>query len=154
MRISGYSERTIDLISDYTLPSSSGFTSYKDNMGKVMNRGIELDLRVKLYSDKNWLLQLHGNFASNRNTILEISQAMKDYNKRIEEIFSKFKPGLSGNSNFAKTYMKYYEGASLTSIYGMRSLGISPSNGKEIYLKKDGTATDKWSAEELSLIHI
>ncbi len=152
MRISGYSERTIDLISDYTLPSSSGFTSYKDNMGKVMNRGIELDLRVKLYSDKNWLLQLHGNFASNRNTILEISQAMKDYNKRIEEIFSKFKPGLSGNSNFAKTYMKYYEGASLTSIYGMRSLGISPSNGKEIYLKKDGTATDKWSAEEWSVI--
>ena len=34
----------------------------------------------------------------------------------------------------------------------MKSLGISPSNGKEIYIKKDGTVTDKWSAEEWSVI--
>ena len=88
LKASAYDERTIDLITDYTIPSSTGFTSYKENMGKVKNTGVELELRMRLYSDRNWLLQLYGSFARNKDTIVEISQAMRDYNKRVEELFS------------------------------------------------------------------
>ena len=152
LKASAYDERTIDLITDYTIPSSPGFTSYKENMGKVKNTGVELELRARLYSDRNWLFQLYGSFARNKNTIIEISQAMRDYNKRVEELFSGYNPESSSDSKYAKTYLKYYEGASLTSIYGMKSLGISPTNGKEIYLRRNGDVTDVWSADEWTII--
>ena len=152
LKASAYDERTIDLITDYTIPSSTGFTSYKENMGKVKNTGVELELRARLYSDRNWLFQLYGSFARNKNTIVEISQAMRDYNKRVEELFSGYNPESSSDSKYAKTYLKYYEGASLTSIYGMKSLGISPTNGKEIYLCRNGDVTDVWSADEWTII--
>ncbi len=152
LKASAYDERTIDLITDYTIPSSTGFTSYKENMGKVKNTGVELELRARLYSDRNWLFQLYGSFARNKNTIIEISQAMRDYNKRMEELFSGYNPESSSDSKYAKTYLKYYEGASLTSIYGMKSLGISPTNGKEIYLRRNGDVTDVWSADEWTII--
>lgn len=152
LKASAYDERTIDLITDYTIPSSTGFTSYKENMGKVKNTGVELELRARLYSDRNWLFQLYGSFARNKNTIIEISQAMRDYNKRVEELFSGYNPESSSDSKYAKTYLKYYEGASLTSIYGMKSLGISPTNGKEIYFRRNGDVTDVWSADEWTII--
>lgn len=152
LKASAYDERTIDLITDYTIPSSTGFTSYKENMGKVKNTGVELELRMRLYSDRNWLLQLYGSFARNKDTIVEISQAMRDYNKRVEELFSGYNPESSSDSKYAQTYLKYYEGASLTSIYGMKSLGISPTNGKEIYLRRNGDVTDVWSADEWTTI--
>lgn len=152
LKASAYDERTIDLITDYTIPSSTGFTSYKENMGKVKNTGVELELRARLYSDRNWLFQLYGSFARNKNTIVEISQAMRDYNKRVEGLFSGYNPESSSDSKYAKTYLKYYEGASLTSIYGMKSLGISPTNGKEIYLRRNGDVTDVWSADEWTII--
>ena len=152
LKASAYDERTIDLITDYTIPSSTGFTSYKENMGKVKNTGVELELRARLYSDRNWLFQLYGSFARNKNTIIENSQAMRDYNKRVEELFSGYNPESSSDSKYAKTYLKYYEGASLTSIYGMKSLGISPTNGKEIYLRRNGDVTDVWSADEWTII--
>lgn len=152
LKASAYDERTIDLITDYTIPSSTGFTSYKENMGKVKNTGVELELRARLYSDRNWLFQLYGSFARNKNTIIEISQAMRDYNKRVEELFSGYNPESSSDSKYAKTYLEYYEGASLTSIYGMKSLGISPTNGKEIYLCRNGDVTDVWSADEWTII--
>ena len=148
LKASAYDERTIDLITDYTIPSSTGFTSYKENMGKVKNTGVELELRARLYSDRNWLFQLYGSFARNKNTIIE----MRDYNKRVEELFSGYNPESSSDSKYAKTYLKYYEGASLTSIYGMKSLGISPTNGKEIYLRRNGDVTDVWSADEWTII--
>lgn len=152
LKASAYDERTIDLITDYTIPSSTGFTSYKENMGKVKNTGVELELRARLYSDRNWFFQLYGSFARNKNTIIEISQAMRDYNKKVEELFSGYNPESSSDSKYAKTYLEYYEGASLTSIYGMKSLGISPTNGKEIYLRRNGDVTDVWSADEWTII--
>lgn len=152
LKASAYDERTIDLITDYTIPSSTGFTSYKENMGKVKNTGVELELRARLYSDRNWLFQLYGSFARNKNTIIEISQAMRDYNKKVEELFSGYNPESSSDSKYAKTYLEYYEGASLTSIYVMKSLGISPTNGKEIYLRRNGDVTDVWSADEWTII--
>ena len=152
LKASRYHERTVDLITDFALPSSSGFTSRKQNMGVVQNVGTELDLRVRAYQDKDFLVTVFGSFASNKNTVVEISEAMEAYNKKVEELFKDFNPSSSSSAEFARPYLKYYEGASMTAIAGMRSLGISPSNGKEIYLRPNGEPTDKWSASDWVVI--
>ena len=43
---------------------------------------------------------------------------------------------------------QYEEGASLTSIWAVRSLGIDPTTGKEIFLNRDGSIADKWNAAQ------
>ena len=40
-------------------------------MGKVKNTGLELDMRIKIYSDRDWFFQIFGNFAHNENRIME-----------------------------------------------------------------------------------
>ena len=152
LKASRYHERTVDLITDFALPASTGFTSRKQNMGVVRNVGTELDLRVRAYQDRDFLVTVFGSFARNKNTVVEISEAMEAYNKKVEELFRDFNPSSSGSAEYARPYLKYYEGASMTAIAGMRSLGISPSNGKEIYLRPNGEPTDKWSASDWVVI--
>ena len=152
LKASRYHERTVDLITDFALPSSTGFSSRKQNMGVVRNVGTELDLRVRAYQDRDFLVTVFGSFARNKNTVVEISEAMEAYNKKVEELFKDFNPSSSASAEYARPYLKYYEGASMTAIAGMRSLGISPSNGKEIYLRPNGEPTDKWSASDWVVI--
>ena len=42
--------------------------------------------------------------------------------------------------------MKYEEGASLTSIFAVRSLGIDPVTGKELFLNRDGSVSNTWNS--------
>ncbi len=152
LKASAYNERTVDLITDFALPSSTGFTSHKENMGVVRNVGAELDLRVRLYQDRDWMWSVYANYARNKNTVIKISEAMKAYNAKVEELFKNFNPSSTSNDVYSQPYLKYYEGASMTAIAGMKSLGISPSNGKEIYLKPNGEVTDVWAAEDWTVI--
>lgn len=56
------------------------------------------------------------------------------------------------DSKYSKPLMKYTEGGSLTSIWGMKSLGINPSDGKEIYVYRDGTIGYDWIASEQMIL--
>ena len=65
MRFYWYNKKTVDLITDVTLPSSTGFTVYRDNLGEVQNRGIELDIRADVFKNRDWTVTLFGNLAHN-----------------------------------------------------------------------------------------
>lgn len=136
-----YSRRTLDLIADMYIPSSSGFLSYKDNVGEILNQGFELNLRLKVLGKKEVSLYVNGNLARNKNRIEKISDALQSYNKRVEDNYSTY-------TNNNKPMLKFVEGASTTSIYAMRSLGIDPQTGKEMFVAKDGTVGNKWIASE------
>lgn len=136
-----YRKVTNDLIGDISLPASTGFKSYKSNLGKVVNKGVELSLNVSLIQKKDISLNVYGTMAHNKNVLEKISDALKEYNNQVEEYFKE-------NPNYNYPLLRYYEGASLTSIYAMKSIGINPADGKEIFLKKDGTPTYEWDPGE------
>ena len=56
--------------------------------------------------------------------------------------------GLSHGAEYSVPLPQYEEGASLTSIWAVRSLGIDPTTGKEIFLNRDGSIADKWNAAQ------
>lgn len=147
-----YYDKTIDLITDVTLPASSGFSSYKDNLGEVENRGYELNLRAEILRTKDWQLALWGNMAHNKNKILKISESLKAYNDKVNEYYSEAEENQTGNGasdkKFAKPISKYEEGGSLTSLFGMQSLGIDPATGKELFRNRDGSTTTLWKASQ------
>lgn len=153
-----YYNKTVDLITDVTLPGSAGFSSYKSNLGETLNKGFDIQFRFDVMKNKDWNVALWGNLNHNRNEILKISDALKAYNSQVEDYYGLAEesqtPTLSWTqagktySDFIKPIMKYEDGASLTAIYGVRSLGIDPSNGKELYLYRNGQASHKWKATE------
>lgn len=148
-----YYNKTVDLITDVTLPSSSGFTSYKDNMGETLNKGLDIQLRFDVYRSKDWNVSLWGNLNHNRNEILKISDALRAYNELVNEKYAAAEDAQHSNNpkwdeEYAEPEMKYEEGASLTSIFAVRSLGIDPTTGDELFLYRDGTVSNVWKAEE------
>ena len=153
-----YYEKTIDLINDFSLSSTSGFSSYKNNMGEILNQGFELQLRADVFRDRNWTVSLWGNMAHNTNEILKISDSQKKYNERVAAFYQKeIDQQLTTNSslsdaNYSVPIAQYAEGQSLTSIWAVRSLGIYPTTGKEIFNNSDGIVTDKWySSQEVAV---
>ncbi len=134
-----YNKVTNNLIGSITIPSSTGFSAYKNNLGKVVNEGYEMMARVAVVKSRNLKFNLHASAAHNSNTLEEISDALRDYNKKVEDFLND-----PTHANFYSPLMKYYAGSSLTSIYAMPSLGINPADGQEIFVNKDGTPTYKW----------
>lgn len=140
-----YNEKTIDLVNDVSLSNTSGFSSYKNNMGKVLNQGFEVQVRGEVYRNRDWLVALWGNMAHNSNKILEISDSQRAYNQRVVEFYKKgMDKEIDDHTNYAVPIAQYEEGQSLTSIWAVKSLGIDPTTGKEIFLNRDGTVADKW----------
>lgn len=153
MNFSYYRKKTVDLVNSVTLPSSTGFTTYKDNIGEVMNKGLEIQLRSTLLNTKDWYVAIFANMAHNKNEITKISDSMKDYNKRVLEKYANYGSVFEkSKEEYAKTYLQYVEGGSLTSIFGVKSLGINPADGYEIFQRPDGTITYDWNAADQVVI--
>ena len=149
MDFSYYRKKTVDLVNSVTLPSSTGFTSYKDNIGEVVNKGFEVQLRSTLLNTKEWYVAVFANLGHNENEITKISDSMKEYNRRVMEKYANYETGFNrGDAAYANTYLQYVEGGSLTSIFAVKSLGINPANGREVFVRPDGTITYDWNAAD------
>lgn len=66
-----YDRKTTDIIMEVAVPEEFALEPYKDNVGSMSNRGIEISLG---YSNtwNDWSLSVNGNFAYNKNKILEL----------------------------------------------------------------------------------
>jgi TonB-linked SusC/RagA family outer membrane protein len=136
-----YQKLTHGLLADIILPPSTGFSSYKENLGDMENTGVELSLRYTVFKNRDWTVTLTANMARNENKILKISNALKAYNDKIDNEQTK---------NYQATpLLRYREGESLNTIYAVPSLGIDPENGKELFVKKDGSYTYTWDVKDI-----
>jgi TonB-linked SusC/RagA family outer membrane protein len=137
-----YIKRTRGLIATVTLPPSTGFASYLDNIGDMENKGWELSFQYNLIRSQYFNWNITSNLVHNENTIVKISDALKAYNNTVDEASQ-----LAGNQGVP--LLHYVEGQSLNAIYAVPSLGIDPESGREVYLKKDGTRTFDWDAKDV-----
>jgi len=137
-----YKDVTKDLISSVDLPASNGFESYVANIGEVENKGFEFLLNT--YILRNYQKGISWNVSvssiHNKNKIVKLSEALKKAQETAEA---------QSNSSLINPDKIYREGHSINSIWVVRSLGIDPSTGKEIYVRKNGETTFIWSADDL-----
>lgn len=145
-RFSYYNKLTNNLLSNVTLPQSSGFAYYRANVGKMENRGYELNLRAFPYRSQDLTVSVFATMAHNKNVIKEISNSLKARNEQINKDQDNYKPDYGQRYETAKPQVEFKEGESTTTIYAVRSLGINPMNGKEVYLDLNGNPTYVWSA--------
>ena len=132
-----YTKTTNNLLSSMDLPLATGFSSYMENIGKVKNTGFEASLSGYLVRDteRDITLMVSGKLAYNKNEIVKLSDDLKRQTEKMLEAD-------------ADINTLYYEGRSQNSIYAVRSLGIDPSSGKEIFLDKNGNPTYEWKPSD------
>ncbi len=165
LRAEYYVQNTDNMLSDITLPGSTGFQTYKENMGEIQNKGWELYLGITPWRDNanRGYVTLTASATRNKNTIKKIYDIFKKSNDDADSNFSAENPSYATSSATDEQYAdykakltnpatKYYEGCSMTAIWGMRSLGIDPMSGKEMYLDKNGNVTYTWSADDQVVI--
>lgn len=139
-----YEEKTNDLFTSINTTPSSGFSSYFANLGVVQNKGIEVYLTAFALKNekKNVFWSFYANMMHNRNRLLKISDALKAQNdKAVGE-------QIKGSNPITAPVLQYQEGQSVSTIYAVRSLGIDPSTGNEIFLTRDGQQTYLWNPQD------
>lgn len=130
-----YTKKTSNLLSSMDLPLSMGLPSYMANVGEVKNRGWEASLNAYIIRDVerelNWIIG--GQLVYDKNWISKLSDAVKQQNEAY----------LAEDVEVSNLF---YEGNPQNAIYAVRSQGIDPSTGKEIFLDRNGNVTDVWKA--------
>ncbi|WP_073227668.1 SusC/RagA family TonB-linked outer membrane protein [Pedobacter caeni] len=140
-----YYNTTNDLILDISTPPSMGFSSYKENVGALKNVGWQGSANVMIIQkpQKGLYWRVGLNAFGNKNTITKISNSLRKLNEASD---AKDKDLTNPDRNKPRSY--YQEGQSLTAVYAVRSLGIDPANGQEIFLDRDGLRTYAWNSRD------
>ena len=134
-----YQKKTEGILTSVSVAPSLGLPSntFTSNLGKIQNKGVEVNLNAVLIRDQGkdfeWSVMLQA--AHNKNKIMEISTALKNINEK-------------NNQDKTTPAAVYEEGESMSAIKAVPSLGIDPTTGQELFMKKDGTITYTWDATD------
>ncbi|TAE48938.1 MAG: TonB-dependent receptor [Cytophagales bacterium] len=122
-----YQKNTRDLLLNVPTPSTSGFTVQTQNLGRISNRGLEIDIRSKnLVGEFKWNTSFNISF--NRNSV--------DFtNGQI------IQPG-----NRSRIINDAREGEPIGVLYGVKYAGVDPANGDALYFAQDGSKTKNYNA--------
>ena len=147
-----YVKNTENLLTPVSLPPSAGFSSYTENLGETKNKGVEfkVNYRVLKNNDKAMYLSVFASGMHNKNRITKISDALSVMNNERDKEKANGgggNPNLEENSGITKPSVRYAEGQSMDAIWAVRSLGIDPATGKEVFLDLDGKMVYGWKAE-------
>lgn len=73
-----YDKLSDGLLMNRDLPLETGYTSIKDNVGSVSNKGVELSFRTINISNKDFTWTTSFNFARNKNSIVDLLDKKED----------------------------------------------------------------------------
>lgn len=133
-----YSNTTYDMLMPVTLPPSVGTSSMNVNFGQMNNKGLDLSVSGQIIRTKDlfWSMTLTGGHVMDK--IQKISDDIKD----------DIKDDITNPYDSSKPKILLQEGGSQYDIFAMRSAGIDPATGKEIFIKKNGEYTYDYDEKE------
>lgn len=126
-------KRTDPLLLNINFPPSTGISSVPMNIGAMKNKGVTLTASYMLMRQKDFNWTINANLRHIKTTYYNIGDLLEKYNEE-------------GRTN--QTLTRYYDGASSTAMYAVRSAGIDPMTGNEIFIRKDGSYTYDWDASD------
>lgn len=133
-----YNKTTDPLLASVGIPLSVGTSSRLMNIGRQINKGFDGSIRYAiLYNPEqriNWTVGI--DFRHNTAYYDGIGDKLSQYNAE----------------NQTKSLMRYYDGGSPTALYAVRSEGIDPATGREIFLTASGKRTFTHSYNDEVLI--
>lgn len=139
-----YKDVSKSVLIDVLLAPSLGFDSYKDNLGEIENKGVELNLRGTLIKDVKRELQwdVFFNLTHNKNRLMKLNDALAAYNKMQDDEMTD-----EDNEDNRAPMVRYQEGKSINTIWANESIGIDPNTGEEVFIAQNGDKVNEWSTD-------
>ncbi len=113
---------TSDMLAWFTLPPTSGFSGYYDNVGNMSNQGVEITLGGDLIRTKDLTWGLDMNLTWYKNKIT----SMPEENKTMT---------VDGVRGYSSSNMFYGEGQPMYTYYLLKYAGVDPETGDALYWK-------------------
>ena len=122
--------KTTDLLFEIPVSQTSGFSTYNGNVGNLENKGVELELTGNIIrkKDLNWSVSV-----SYTNVDNKITSLVRD------------------NQDNGLGRLKV--GEPINTFFLVRNAGINPANGKQQWLKADGTVTEVFQGSDAVLLN-
>ncbi|MGM9738109.1 MAG: SusC/RagA family TonB-linked outer membrane protein [Candidatus Cryptobacteroides sp.] len=126
-----YNKRTTDMLMSVPLSyaDSNGYGYKWDNVGTMVNRGIELNVNADLLRTKSLVWSVNANAGYNKNKITELYNGVDEYET-------------------ANTSTKLVKGHSLGEFFINRFAGVNPANGDALWYDRDGNITNELRDED------
>lgn len=120
--IDWYTRRTEDMLIAAPLPYTTGFASQAQNVGKIRNSGVEVQLDAEIFNTNDFKWTAGVNFAANRSKVLELA------------------PG----QDFIGTTLRYVKGEQLYTYWLYDYAGVNPQNGNALWRNEEGLLTENY----------
>ncbi len=127
-----YYKNTNPLLVSISLPSSAGQTRAYTNLGGQISQGFAGTFNLLAIKTATTRLGFNWSFSQNRSRFVNIGNSLEFMNQK----------------GSAEVFRRYYDGASPDDIWAVRSMGIDPATGREVFLTKEGKYTFRYNAED------
>lgn len=128
-----YNKKTTDMLMEVPITFGNGFDMEWDNIGAMVNRGVEFDINADVLKIKDFTWSINANASYNHNEITELYNGLDEY-----EI---------PNSN-----LMLQVGHPYGEHYVVRYAGVNPVNGDALWYTKDGELTNEYNEEDKVLV--
>lgn len=125
LNIDYFNKLTDPLLVFVDVPTSTGTSTVPRNMGSQTTTGITFSANYQVLKTQHGMWSINANARKLNMTFDNFGNALDRYNK----------------DNRARSLQRYYDGGSPSDIWAVRSAGIDPATGREVFIKKDGTQT-------------
>lgn len=139
-KVEYYKKVTKNALTNITLAPSLGFPTIPENLGTIENKGVELTASFTPYKDASreayWIININGSHHTDK--ITKISNALEHMNQVNAEKMDDV------------PLPRYEEGQSMNRIWVVKSLGIDPATGNEVFQKRTtGELTGLWNPADV-----
>ena len=125
---------TKDQLMSIPLPASTGAENITVNFGENQNTGYDFSVAAQIIRSRNWAWTSVINGSHVKDRIKRISNTLKNTSYQVDLD--------------SPLMLRFREGGSQYDIYAVRSAGIDPATGQEIFIKKNGEYTFKYDTED------
>jgi TonB-linked SusC/RagA family outer membrane protein len=148
LTLDGYITDTDPMTIPIEQKPSSGVSRYPINLGYLNIKGYEFSVNYQFIRNMKERISLSGRLTagSNKGKYGGFDKALNNLNESYKK-----EEGKEANQNI-NSLVQFRDGGSPGDMWAVRSLGIDPATGKEIFLKKDGTPTFDYSADDRVVI--
>ena len=133
LNVEFYNKKTTDMLMEVPVTFGNGFNTKWDNIGAMINRGVEFDVDADIIRTKDFTWNVSANASYNHNEITELYNGLDEY-------------------EISTTGLLLKVGHSYGEFHAVRYAGVNPANGDALWYTKDGELTNRFSNEDRVLL--
>lgn len=129
-----YNKLTTDMLMSVPVSYADKGEGYRwDNIGAMVNRGVELQLNADVIRSNGWVWNISANVSYNKNKITELYNGLNEY-------------------EVSSTSTKLVVGHSVGEFFINRYAGVNPATGDALWLTKDGKVTTEYNESDKVMV--